>query len=428
MELIVIFLLTLLNGFFSLSEIALVSVKKGKMQHLANNGSHRAKTILEILENPEHFLSSVQVGITLIGIISGAYGGATLTDDMDMLLSQFHFLAPYTHSVSLVLVIGSITYFSIVIGELVPKTLAMNNADNIALVCVPIIKNFTYATYPFVKMLSFSTKYILRLFGAKENNVDHISEEELKFMLKSARKSGIIEDEESEVHQNIFSFSDQTARTLMTHNSEVEWIDLNWTQQEIMEKLVEYSHSKIVVSDGLIDRITGILYVRDFMENYSKSDFQLRDYVEAPFFIAQNMPAFGILNKFKLNKQYIGCVIDEYGSFLGIITLHDLIEGIVGDLPEEEEDFNEKIVKRTDETYLIDGRTTIFELNKYFDRVIIEQNPHFSTIAGYVIDQLKAMPQVGDTFENEEHILEVMDLDGRRVDKVLFSLKEKSEV
>lgn len=423
-----IFLLTLLNGFFSLSEIALVSVKKGKMQHLANNGSHRAKTILEILENPEHFLSSVQVGITLIGIISGAYGGATLTDDMDMLLNQFHFLAPYTHSVSLVLVIGSITYFSIVIGELVPKTLAMNNAENIALVCVPIIKNFTYATYPFVKMLSFSTKYILRLFGAKENNVDHISEEELKFMLKSARKSGIIEDEESEVHQNIFSFSDQTARTLMTHNSEVEWIDVNWSQQEIMEKLVEYSHSKIVVSDGLIDRITGILYVRDFMENYSKSDFQLRDYVEVPFFIAQNMPSFGILNKFKLNKQYIGCVIDEYGSFLGIITLHDLIEGIVGDLPEEEEDFNEKIVNRTDETYLIDGRTTIFELNKYFNRVIIEQNPHFSTIAGYVIDQLKAMPQVGDTFENEEHILEVMDLDGRRVDKVLFSLKQKSEV
>ncbi len=181
MEILILILLTLLNSFFSLSEIALVSVKKSRMQQLASKGSSRAQTVLDLLDNPENFLSSVQVGITLIGIISGAYGGATLTDDMEGVLSQLGFLGSYTHTISLILVIGSITYFSIVIGELVPKTLAMSNAESIALVAVPIIKYFTYATYPFVKLLSFSTKFILRLFGAKDNDTDHVSEEELIF-------------------------------------------------------------------------------------------------------------------------------------------------------------------------------------------------------------------------------------------------------
>jgi putative hemolysin len=423
MELIVIILLTLLNGFFSLSEIALVSVKKSKMQHLANSGNKRARTVIEILENPEHFLSSVQVGITLIGIISGAYGGAALTDDMNGFLSQFIFLGNNTQVLSLLIVIGGITYFSIVVGELVPKTIAMNNADNIALICVPIINYFTYATYPFVKLLSVSTKVILKIIGAKENDSEHMSEEELKFMLKNAGKSGVMEDEESEVHQNIFSFSDQTARTLMTHSSQVEWINIHMDKQVILEKLIEYDHSKIIVSDGLIDNVIGILHARDFMENYSKPDFNVKDYIEEPFFIAQNMPSFSILTKFKQNKQYNGCVIDEYGSFMGVITLHDLIEGIVGDLPEEEEDTHEIIVKRSDETFLIDGRATIFEINNFFGEEILVPNPHYSTVAGFVIDQMKTMPEVGDQFENDLFFIEVMDLDGRRIDKVLLSLK-----
>lgn len=423
MEIIVIFLLTMLNGFFSLSEIALVSVKKSRMQHLASSGNLRAKKVLEILDRPEHFLSSVQVGITLIGIVSGAYGGATLTDDMEGFLNQFNFLGNNSHLISLILVIGSITFFSIVVGELVPKSLAMNNAESVALFCVPIINYFTYATYPFVKLLSVSTSLILRLLGTKENDTEHMSEEELKFMLKNAGKSGIIEDEESEVHQNIFSFSDQTARTLMTHSSQVEWINIDMDKETILEKLIEYKHSKIIVSDGLIDHVIGVLYVREFMENYTKLDFNIRDYMEEPFFIAHNMPAFSILTKFKQNKQYIACVIDEYVSFLGVITLHDLIEGIVGELPEVEDDFNEKIVKRTNESYLIDGRTTLTEINNFFGKEMVEPNPHFSTVAGYVIDQLKTMPELGDKFENELFSTEVIDLDGRRIDKVLLTLK-----
>jgi putative hemolysin len=428
MEILIIFFLTLLNGFFSLSEIALVSVKKSRMEHLAAQGNTRALTVLKLLENPENFLSSVQVGITLIGIISGAYGGATLTDDLEKVLVQFSFLGNYVHTISLIFVIGSITYFTIVIGELVPKTIAMNNSEKIALVCVPIIKYFTFASYPFVKLLSFSTKLILKILGTKESNSDHVSEEELKFLILNAGKSGVLESEESEIHQNIFSFSDQTAKSLMKHSSEVEWVNIKKSKEEIFNKIIEFSHSKIIVSEGSLENVKGYIRVKDFLEKYNQASFSIEDILEEPLFIAQNTPSLKIINSFRQTKQHFGFVIDEYGGLLGIITLHDLIEGIVGDLPDEEDDENEKITKREDGTFLIDGRTPLYEFNKYFNKEIIEFNhSQYTTIAGFVMDQLKAMPKAGDSFTYDNYKFEIMDIDGRRIDKVLLEIIEKSE-
>ncbi len=428
MEILIIFFLTLLNGFFSLSEIALVSVKKSRMEHLAAQGNTRALTVLKLLENPENFLSSVQVGITLIGIISGAYGGATLTDDLEKVLVQFTFLGNYVHTISLIIVIGSITYFTIVIGELVPKTIAMNNSEKIALVCVPIIKYFTFASYPFVKLLSFSTKLILKILGTKESNSDHVSEEELKFLILNAGKSGVLESEESEIHQNIFSFSDQTAKSLMKHSSEVEWVNIKKSKEEIFNKIIEFSHSKIIVSEGSLENVKGYIRVKDFLEKYNQASFSIEDILEEPLFIAQNTPSLKIINSFRQTKQHFGFVIDEYGGLLGIITLHDLIEGIVGDLPDEEDDENEKITKREDGTFLIDGRTPLFEFNKYFNKEIIEFNhSQYTTIAGFVMDQLKAMPKAGDNFIYDNYKFEIMDIDGRRIDKVLLEIIERNE-
>jgi putative hemolysin len=398
------------------------------MEHLAAQGNTRALTVLKLLENPENFLSSVQVGITLIGIISGAYGGATLTDDLEKVLVQFSFLGNYVHSISLVIVIGSITYFTIVIGELVPKTIAMNNSEKIALVCVPIIKYFTFASFPFVKLLSFSTKLILKILGVKESNSDHVSEEELKFLILNAGKSGVLETEESEIHQNIFSFSDQTAKSLMKHSSEVEWVNIKKSREEIFNKIIEFSHSKIIVSEGSLENVKGYIRVKDFLEKYNQPTFSIDDILEEPLFIAQNTPSLKIINSFRQTKQHFGFVIDEYGGLLGIITLHDLIEGIVGDLPDEEDDENEKITKREDGTYLIDGRTPLYEFNKYFNKEIIEFNhSQYTTIAGFVMDQLKAMPKAGDCFTYDNYKFEIMDIDGRRIDKVLLEIIEKSE-
>ncbi|MCE3279562.1 MAG: hypothetical protein K0S44_1753 [Bacteroidetes bacterium] len=424
MEILIILILTLLNGFFALSEIALVSVKKSRIETLAAQGSSRAKIILNLIENPENFLSSVQVGITLIGIISGAYGGAALTDDLEGYLSRFTFLQPYVHDISLVIVIGGITYFSIVIGELVPKSIAMNNAEGIALVCVPVIKYFTIATYPFVKLLSFSTNLIVKILRIKDNGSEKISEEELLFMLKTAGKQGILQKEESQVHQNLFYFTDQTARSLMTSRRDVEWIDYNEKIETIYEKLRDSVHSKFIVCDGRIDKIKGVLTAKDFFEAYNRENFTLEDILNKPIYITQNTLAFEILNIFKVKKQYIGVVVDEAGSINGVVTLHDLIEAIVGDLPDEDESDEISIFKRDDGTYLIDGKTLIYEINQYFQReVIVDNISQYTTISGFILDQLKHIPGIGDKVINSHYVFEVMDMDGLRIDKILMSKK-----
>lgn len=424
MEIVVILGLTLLNGFFSLSEIALVSVKKSRIEHLASRGDSRAKTILQLLENPENFLSSVQVGITLIGIVSGAYGGAALTDDLERLLVEVDWLLPYAHNIALITVIGSITYFTIVIGELVPKTLAMNNPEGIALVCVPIIRYFTFLTFPFVKLLSISTKLILKLVGMKESDSDHVSEEELKFLIKSAGKQGVLEKEESDVHHNLFYFTDQTAKTLMTHHTDVEWIDINKPTEEIFQQLKDSVHSKFVVADKSLNQILGVLTIKTFLENFNRPDFALNQIIEKPIFVIENAPAFKILNLFKQKKQYIAVVIDEYGSVEGIVTLHDLIEAIVGDLPDEDEADDEYIIPRKDGSYLLDGKTLIYELNQYFKREIIAENTAlYTTISGFLIEELQAMPNVGDVIETEKYTFEVLDMDHLRIDKVLLTIR-----
>ena len=422
MDILIIFVLTLLNGFFALSEISLVSVKKNRIEHLADQGDKRAKTIMKLLENPENFLSSVQVGITLIGIIAGAYGGAALSDDMANLLSGVAFLKDYVEEVSVVIVIGTITYFTIVVGELVPKSIAMNNAEPIALVTAPIIRYFTLATYPFVKLLSFSTKLILKIFGVKENDTDRMSEEELKFMLFNAGKQGVIESDESQVHQNIFSFNDQTAKSLMTHSSEVEWVNMDQSTDEILEQLLKSAHSKFIVCDGELNKVEGVLSVKDFLEGYKSPDFNLKSIILPPIFVVQNTPAFKILNQFKQTKQYLGIVIDEYGGVAGIITIHDLIEAIVGDLPDEDESDEKDIIVREDGTWLINGKTLVFELNQFFQKEIIEDNiSQYTTVAGFLLEHLKAVPKSGDVVVDGHYTFEVMDIDGLRIDKVLMT-------
>jgi putative hemolysin len=425
MEILIILVLTLVNGFFALSEIALVSVKKSSMEHLAAQGNSRAKMVLQLLENPENFLSSVQVGITLIGIVSGAYGGAALTDDLDQLLSAYSLNPEYVHIFSLITVIGGITYFSIVIGELVPKSIAMNNAERIALIAVPIMKYFTLITYPFVRILSGSTQLILRLMGIKQNDADHVSEEELRFMLKNAGKQGVLETEESQVHQNLFYFTDQTAKSLLTHRSEMEWINSEDSLDEIFDLLKESVHSKFVVGEGSLDKVLGVITIKDFLSHYKRPDFRLADIISAPIFIIQNTPAFKILNLFKTKKQYIAIVVDEFGMTKGIITLHDLMEAIVGELPDEDEVEETYIIQRSENSYLIDGKTLIYELNQYFQREIIQDNiALYTTISGFILAQLKDLPKPGDQLTHDNYLFEIMDMDGVRIDKILMTRQE----
>ena len=427
MELLIIFTLTLLNGFFSLSEIALVSVKQGRMESLAGKGNRSARIVLELRRNPERFLSAVQVGITLIGIIAGAYGGAALTDDMIGLLSRFHWLGDHVETISLVLVIGGITYFTIVVGELVPKSIALNSPERIALIAAPIIHVFSIIALPIVKVLGLSTSAILKVIGINKDNAETISEDELRSMLRTANLQGVLEQEETQAHQNLFRFTDQNARTLMTHRSELEWLDLDAPIEGSVELVRKSAHSKFPVCRGSLDEVVGVVTVRDLLHPKGRLR-HLSQVMYPPIFVPSSAPAFAILNRFKRKKQYAALVIDEHGQLQGMVTLHDLIEAIVGDLPDHDEDVVEEIIEREDGTWLINGQLLIGDLNEKLDRELIEENNGaYSTVAGFILDQLEKIPKAGDKVEGNGFTLEVLDMDGNRIDKVLLTITEAEE-
>lgn len=421
MEIAFLLVLTLLNGLFSLSEIALVSVKRSRIEQKALKGDPRAKTVLELLRQPENFLSSVQVGITLIGIIAGAYGGATLTDNFEPWVAQFKSLALYSHEISLVIVIGTITYFTIVIGELIPKTIALNNSEPIALFFAPFIRFFTLITYPLVKVLSVSTRIVLRLLGIKERDEDALTEDELRHLIKSAGTQGVIEVDESRIHQNIFLFSDQKAKNLMTHRTDVEWIDIEDPPEQIAQQIRESGFSKFPVCRDSIEEIMGILKARDFFEKRLEPDFSLANILQKPLYIPEIMSAIDILRLFKTHKQYLGIVVDEFGSFEGIVTLHDLTSAILGDLPILGEEEEPEFIVRDDSSLLVNGALLIPNLNDYLgEELVVEDPEHYATLAGFVIFRLNRIPMAGDQFEHKGYKFEIVDMDGRRVDKIII--------
>ncbi len=427
MEFIIILILTLLNWFFALSEIALVSVKKSKIEHLASKWNKKAKTILDLLDNPEDFLSSVQVGITLIGIISGAYAWSAIAAILMPHIATIPFLWEHAAWVALTVSIIGITYFSIVIGELVPKTIAMNNPEWLALFCVPILRYFMIITHPFVKLLSYSTLITLKGIWIKDATEERLSEEELLWLLKNAWKQWVLGKDASAMHNNVFSFGEQVAKSIITHRNKVEWIDINDSKEEIFNKIKESVHSKFVVADGSLDSIVWVIQIRDFLENQNKTDFSVRSIVSKPIFIPEQASAITILNTFKKKKQYIGIVIDEFGGTEWIITLHDLIEVIVWNLPEENEEIEWNILKDWKNTYLLNWKTLIYEVNQYFQEEVIEDNNHeYTTLSWYMMHYFGRLPKTGEkVVQSNNYELEIIDIDWIKIDKILIRKIEK---
>jgi len=429
MEILVIVFLTFLNGIFSLSEIAMISLKPSRVQTLVDQGNPRARTVMLLLSDPERFLSSIQVGITLIGIVSGVYGGATLASKVQSWLLNWGLPAAPAQTLALLAVIGSITYFTIVMGELVPKSLALNNPEKIALGSANFVWAFTRLTYPLVKILSLSTQAVLRLLRVKERRSDTISAEELRSIIRTANMQGVLNQDESQAHHNLLRFSEQSAGQLMTRRSQVEWIDCNKSTADILEQVKSSVRSKYPVARGSLDHVIGTLGVRDFLEQAGSPDFELNQVIRPPIVIPEIVPAFSILQLFKKNKQYIALVVDEHGQFEGLVTLHDLTEAIMGDLPDEdeEEDHSEEIIQRQDGSWLVGGRVQICDLNARLERQLIEEDSlRYSTVAGFFLTKLECIPQPGSLIAAECFDGEVLDMDGHRIDKVLITLKEQT--
>ena len=419
MEYFVILLLLLLNGLFAMSEIALVSSKRARLEERAKKGSNGAKTALKLLEEPEKFLSTVQIGITLVGIIAGAFGGLALAGDLVPYLEKIEWLAPYADKAAIAIVVTIITYLSLIIGELVPKTIAFNNPEGITIALAPFMKSLSWITTPIVSFLSLSTKILLKVLMIKEKDETPVTEEELKILIEKGTQFGTLEHKESELLKRIFRFGDRKAYEIMTNRQDVVLINIKDPLDKIKQQVFENPFSRYPVCDESPDNIFGVFTIKDFFNGINtKPDFRLKDIITQPLFIPDNLAGIKVFEKFQETKTYVAIVIDEYGSFEGLITLHDLIENIFGELPDFHEAEENPIIKRDDGSLLIDGSILIDELREQLE-LTFEDEENYSTLGGFMMYKLNRIPKTGDKFEYESKIFEIVDMDGKRVDKVL---------
>ncbi len=426
MEIVVLGILILLNGFFALSEIALVSSKKSRLEQSRIEGSNGAKIALYLLENSGNFLSSIQIGITLIGIVTGVYGGINIADDVSPFFQSIDFTRPYANEIALSLTVVVITFVSIVIGELVPKTIALSRPERIAIFVAPVIYYFNGAFYPFVKLLSVSTNLINKLIGIKKPS-EQLTEAELRQMIKIASNEGVIEKEQNIIHEKIFYFSDKKAKHIMTHRTDVEWIDIDRPNDEIKRRLLDVQHSKIICCKGELDDFQGILYLRDFYKSITlTNEFKIGDLIIEPIVVPENADAKKVLDLLRQKKIHICCVVNEYGGFEGIITLHDIIENIIGQIPDEGENYEPDVFIRDDKSVLVSGDAPIETLVEIIEDFTIDfEKIDYSTVAGFVFNQINKIPQIGDKLDYLGYKIEIVDIDGNRIDKILITKKAK---
>ncbi len=432
MEILVIALLLIVNGIFAMYEIALVSARRSSLEDEAKSGRMGARTALVLLAEPEKVLSAIQVGITLIGIVSGAYGGLTLAGDVAPLLKNVSFLAPYAHPLSIVIVVGVITYLSLIIGELVPKTIALNNAEAIAIVLSPAMRLFGSFTYPVVWILSVSTKLVLQFFGIENRRETPVTEEELRMVIQKGSEHGVIEKEESDMINEVIRFGDKRASALMTPRVDVIWLDIHRAEEELLSEALKSSYPRLLVCEDEVDQIKGVVNVKDVLAYYIQHrTVRLEDILFEPVYIPEQAPALKVLELFRETKRHFGVVINEYGSMEGIITLHDLTENILGDLPAQGDLDQQEIFQREDGSYLMDGSTKVedvedlFAVNSLFAQE--DERPDINTLGGLAMYQLNRIPKIGDTFSAGGYLFEIVDMDGNRVDKLLVKKIESAE-
>jgi putative hemolysin len=422
-EILILILLILINGLFSLSEMAVVSARKVRLQQRAEEGNKAARTALNLAAQPTRFLSTVQIGITLIGILSGAFGGATIAETLEAAFAQNPALAPYSGALAVGIVVTVITYFSLVIGELVPKRLALNNAERIATIIAPIMQFVSTIARPFVSLLSVSTELVVRLLGIKPASEPTITEEEVKILIEQGRESGVFEDVEQEIVERVFRLSDRTVNSLMTHRSEMVWLDVEDPLEVNIQKILSSGHTNFVVCKGDFDHVIGILRAKDLLREYAAGrPVSIPGSLPMPPFVPEGVNALEVVARLRHDKSPVALVVDEYGTIDGMVTLTDVLEAIVGDIPALDDKGEPAARQREDGSWLLDGMMSVDELQMLLDLdELPEEAADYDTVGGLFMAQLGRVPATGDTFEWNDLRFEVVDMDGHRVDKVLVS-------
>ena len=423
-EISAIFLLLIANGIFAMSEIAIVTARKSRLQELANNGKAKARAALDLANNPNRFLSTVQVGITLVGILAGAFGGGAIREWLATQLHSVPIIAPYSRSLALGLVVITITYFSVILGELVPKRLALGHPESIAMFMAPVMRLLLAVGAPLVHLFTFSTDLVFRLVGKRFDERTVVSEEEITTLLQQGTEAGVFHETEQEMVEAVFQLGDMSARGLMTTRTQIIWLDVNDSVEEIRAKLSDSGHSRFPVCEGSLDNVVGIVQAKDLLTNFlSGKNVDLKATMQPADFAPKSMTALQLLDHIKKTSSHIVLVVDEYGGTEGLLTHHDILEAIAGDMPLGTAPTEPKAVQRKDGSWLLDGMLSVDEFKELFhiEDLPGEKKDSFQTLGGFLFTQMGRVPSVAESFEWNTLRFEIVDMDGKRIDKVLVS-------
>lgn len=423
LELIILFFLILLNALFVMSEMALVSAKKSRLEAGAARGDIRSKAALELKENPDIFLSTTQIYITLIAILTGVYSGEKFGTYLQPYLEKINFIKPYAATISTIIIVIIVTFLSILFGELIPKRFAIMRPEKIAKFVARPIKLLSSISFPVVWLLSTLNSGIFKLLNVRHNKDNHVTEEEIKAMINEGSESGTIEEEEKDIIERVFHLGDRNITSLMTHRTDIVWFEIQETLSSVKEKIKEFQHSVYPVCEQNIDDVKGVVYIKDM---YLHPDAPLSTLLRKALFVPENNSAYQVLEKIKATKIHYAFIVDEYGSFLGMITVKDILNAIVGEMPESE-DKDYEIIERKDGSFLIDAQIQFYNFLTHFDKTvwINEGESGFDTLAGFILHELKRIPATGDTFEWRGFRFEIVDMDGQRIDKVLVYISDE---
>ncbi len=422
-ELLILFFLILLNGFFSMAEIALVSARKARLEGQASKGDSRAGQALKLAVKPESFLSTVQIGITTIGIFTGVYSGDKIVDDVAGYFEGSGMMSTYSKEIATALVVILVTFFSLVFGELVPKRIGLANPEGIAKSVAAPMRVISLFAHPFVWLLSHFSGFILNILRLKSDE-GQVTEEEIKAIINEGTEHGAIEATEQEIIQRVFHLGDRNVTSLMTHRSDVVWFDVNDNEINIREKIESEPHSIYPVCDKTIDNIKGIVSIKDMY--ITPDDVSFKEVMKTPLFVPENITPYKLLEKFKQTKIHTSFVVDEYGTLLGLVTLNDIMGAIVGELQQDDnEEF--EIVEREDGSFLVDAQIPFYDFLTRFEKAdwMNEGEQEFDTLAGFILHTLERIPSTGDRLDWKGFSLEIIDMDGHRIDKILVKVSDE---
>lgn len=424
LEILFILLLLVINGIFSMSELAVVSARRIRLQHQAESGNRGARVAIDLAENPSRFLSTVQIGITLVGILAGALGGATLAGILAEQLQTVPFISSYSKSVAFLLVVAVITYFSIVIGELIPKSLALNSPEKIAALVSRPMRVISKIAAPAVWLLSTPTSFVLRVFKVQAAVEPPVTDEEIKGLIAVGTKAGVFEESEQDLIESVIKLGDQRITSLMTPRTKIVWLDLDDSTDRIKEQLSECRFSRLPIARGRLDNILGYVTTKTLLGHLIKQkEIDLMPVIRQPIYVPETLTILELLERFQKSHPHFAIVVDEFGGVEGLVTINDILEAIIGELPGSQHNLPEKaILRRKDGAIILDGRLPILEFEEALNLIELpaEERDAYQTLAGFILFRLGKVPKVGEHLQWNNHEFEIISMDQNRIDKVLI--------